>query len=179
MDLGSLTLSRHLRDLRAVRDALLGAESAVLIGSSLGGLVAAMAAAREPATVRALLLIAPAFGFARRLEARLGNAAVAEWRRTGKLEWRSEVVNATLDYAFLEDGKRLDDDTLAASIRAPVLLAHGTRDDSVPVEESDRFRARCTAPVEYLRIEGGTHRLEAHREALIEALLRFLDRLGL
>jgi hypothetical protein len=55
-----------------------------LIGSSMGGYLAALYAARHPEAVRAVLL-APAFGFARRWAESLGPARVAEWRRTGSM----------------------------------------------------------------------------------------------
>jgi len=178
-DFAGVTVSRHLRDLEVVRRALLGSERPVLIGSSMGGLAAAVAAAREPALARALVLIAPAFGLARRMEARLGPEGVERWRRTGRLEGWSEDITVPLGWSFLEDARRVDDDAVAAAIAVPVLLVHGTEDDTVPVEESDRFRARARAPVEYVRLEGGTHRLERQREALADAVVRFLDRLRL
>ena len=55
-----------------------------LIGSSMGGYLAALYAARHPEVARAVLL-APAFGFARRWAERLGPARVEEWRRTGAM----------------------------------------------------------------------------------------------
>ena len=50
----------------AVVDAILARGPAVLLGSSLGGHLATLAAARNPERVRGLVLFAPAFGFAAR-----------------------------------------------------------------------------------------------------------------
>src|ERR1700692_983638 len=60
-------------------------EPVTLVGSSMGGYLAALYAARGPETAR-VVLMAPAFGFARRWRERLGAAAVEEWKRTGALE---------------------------------------------------------------------------------------------
>src|SRR3989442_12997078 len=67
----------------AIVEAILARGPAVLLGSSLGGYLAALAAARWPEHVRGLVLFAPAFGFAARWEARIGPAALAPWRGGG------------------------------------------------------------------------------------------------
>ena len=64
-------------------EAILARGPAVLLGSSLGGYLAALAAARHPDRVRGLVLFAPAFGFGARWEARIGPAALARWRAEG------------------------------------------------------------------------------------------------
>jgi pimeloyl-ACP methyl ester carboxylesterase len=56
----------------AIVEGLLAHAPAVLLGLSLGGYLAALAAAQQPARVRALVLFAPAFGFLRRWEERAG-----------------------------------------------------------------------------------------------------------
>src|SRR4051812_44077838 len=56
--------------------------SVTLIGSSLGGYLAALYAARHPEVER-LVLMAPAFGFAKRWPEILGPDIMREWRDTG------------------------------------------------------------------------------------------------
>lgn len=73
-----LTVSRGL-----VQAERLLFERTLLVGSSLGGYMAALLAAAAGADrVRAMVLMAPAFDFARRLEERFG-PALATWRDTG------------------------------------------------------------------------------------------------
>lgn len=169
----SLSLSRHFRDYRAVRDRLIGDAPHAVIGSSMGGLVAAMAAADDPAIER-LVLIAPAFGFRARWEARVGEERIREWSEAGSMEWRDDWLTARIEFEMLEDARRIDETGVIDAIRAPTLLLHGTEDDTVPVEESDRFAARCRAPLAYERIEGGSHRLEQHLDLLEETIVGFL-----
>src|ERR1700694_2176133 len=66
-----LTVSRMLGEV----DRLAG-ESAVLFGSSLGGLTAALWAARNPGRCAALVLLAPAFDLGRRWVERMGRGGV-------------------------------------------------------------------------------------------------------
>src|SRR5262245_39461865 len=74
-DFEHLTITGQLA---VVREIARG-ESVSLIGSSMGGYLAALYAAQHPA-VRRLVLFAPAFGFGRRWPERLGPERVAEWR---------------------------------------------------------------------------------------------------
>ncbi|MET0589995.1 MAG: S9 family peptidase [Naasia sp.] len=71
----------------------------------------------------------------------------------------------------------------AAAVRAPLLVAHGSLDTNVPVQESRRMVARLErhgADVEYVEQpgEGHEYRRRTSREDLVESITRFLaDRL--
>lgn len=122
-------------------EALLAGLSAppVLVGSSLGGLVGA-AAAHRGAALAALVLLAPAFGFARR---RLELRRWGGYRKRGTVPAFHQARKAwtTLGPELLEDLPRWKDDE-AWRVAAPLLILHGTRDESVPVAESRAFAAR-------------------------------------
>ena len=64
----TLTISGQLR---VIERAAIGQDDVRLIGSSMGGYLAALYAARHPEVSR-VMLMAPAFGFARRWPLRLG-----------------------------------------------------------------------------------------------------------
>jgi pimeloyl-ACP methyl ester carboxylesterase len=90
-----------------VIDELAAGEPVSLIGSSMGGYVAALYAARHPEVER-LVLLAPAFGLARAWAA----APEAEsWRRTGFLDvyHYGEKRKRRLGYQLIEDALRYDD----------------------------------------------------------------------
>lgn len=80
-DFEHLTISGQL----AVVERAAAGRPVALIGSSLGGYLAALYAARHPEVPR-LVLLAPAFGFATEWPERLGAEAVEQWRRTGARE---------------------------------------------------------------------------------------------
>src|SRR5690349_6082684 len=61
---------------------LLNAQPAVLIGSSMGGYLAALYASRHPEIAR-MVMLAPAFGFGARWNETFGADKVAEWRTRG------------------------------------------------------------------------------------------------
>ena len=134
-DFEHLTISGQLQ---AVHEAAAG-EPAALIGSSLGGYLAALYAARHTEVTRVALL-APGFGFARRWPERLGPEAVAHWRRTGWMEvfHYGEGRNRALSYALIEDGAQYED---YPDFTQPALIFHGAQDDVVPAEFSRRFAA--------------------------------------
>jgi pimeloyl-ACP methyl ester carboxylesterase len=110
-----------------------------LIGSSLGGYLAALYAARHP-EVRRLALLAPAFAFARRWAERLGAARVAQWRREGSMEvfHYGEGRDRGLGYQLLDDAARYED---YPEVVQPTLVFHGAHDDVVPPRSSQAFAA--------------------------------------
>ena len=112
---------------------------AVLIGSSLGGLVAAHAASRQPQSVPFCVLMAPAFRFVERWHASLGEARLESWRNGDPLVVDDHAKGPPLrvDYGFYEDAATID--TALPMLTMPTLLMHGTRDDVVPIEGSCTF----------------------------------------
>jgi pimeloyl-ACP methyl ester carboxylesterase len=117
-------------------------EPVALIGSSMGGYLAALYAARHPEVLR-IVLMAPAFGFARRWPERLGAAAVENWKRTGGLEifHYGEGRTRTVGYELLEDAARYED---YPELTQPCLIYHGVHDEVVPVQFSEEFAAGRT-----------------------------------
>ena len=126
---------------------------AVLIGSSLGGLVAAWTAARDPARVAALVLIAPAFEVVRHLE-------------VGRRLAAGETDTLELGPAAVADARRFDESRLPDHLTMPTLFIHGERDDTAPLADLlqlvDRDRVRVIA--------GADHFFEEHFEPLRDAV---------
>lgn len=170
----TLSVSRHLRDALAVIGALAPAPPLTVIGSSLGGLVAARAAAKLQPHVHRLALIAPAFGFRERFERRLGEAALEHWERTNVLRYSGEHFCAEIAFDLLRDARTLDEDELARAIDVPTLLVHGTDDVTVPIECSLDVAKHWRAPLRFERIAGGDHRLESSLERLTATIAEFV-----
>lgn len=115
-------------------------DRAVLIGSSLGGMVAARIAESEP-RVCALILLAPAFRFEDRWRARLGDAGWAAWMAEGTHAFHDHQTGGSvqIDAGFAREAAALD--VGWPDVRVPTTILHGTRDDVVPVETSRAFVA--------------------------------------
>lgn len=125
-------------------------EPVSLMGSSLGGYLAALYAARHPETPR-IGLMAPAFCFPRRWEQSLGPEKFAAWESTGWLPVHHYGANATarVHFELIRDGRRYED---YPEVQQPCLIYHGTKDDVVPVAYSQTF-AQGRANVELHAVE--------------------------
>ena len=131
-----LTLSAQLR----VIGRAAAAGNVSLIGSSMGGYLAALYAARH-ADVERVVLLAPAFGFARRWTEHLGPAAIEAWRHSGAMDvfHYGQGRNCALGYQLMEDAAQYED---YPDVRQPCLIFHGIHDDVVPVRYSEEFASR-------------------------------------
>lgn len=110
-----------------------------LIGSSMGGYLAALWAAANPGRVDSLVLLCPGFGITERWPKLLGEEAMAAWKRRGTIDWPDgEGRVRPLHWAFVEDARRYPPEP---EVPCPTLILHGTRDDVVPVETSRRYAA--------------------------------------
>ena len=116
-----------------------GDRPATLIGSSMGGYLAALYAARH-ASVEKLVLLAPAFGFAQRWPDLLGAEAMEDWRRTRirTVYHYGDRRDRELSYALVEDAFQYED---FPDFAQPSLILHGRRDAVVPASLSGQFAA--------------------------------------
>lgn len=121
----------------------------MLVGSSLGGYLAALHAARFPDRAPLLALLAPAFDFADRLGLALGEAT-KRWQALGQHEffhYRSRR-NEALAWGFLEDARRYEP---FPDVPTATRILHGRHDESVPAALSERFaRSRPNVDLELL-----------------------------
>ena len=169
-DFEHLTITGQLRVLeQAARG-----EPVVLMGSSMGGYLAALYASRHPG-VEKMVLFAPAFGFARRWPEELGTARVEQWRREGAMEFFHYAENRMrkVGYNLIEDGLQYED---YPDVRQPVLIFHGLHDDVVPVSFSEKFAGGHSNV--RLEILDSDHQLLNVLPEMTEAVLRFLNRTG-
>jgi uncharacterized protein len=136
-DFEHLTISRQLK----LIEELAGEEPETLIGSSLGGYLAALYAATHP-NIRRILLLAPAFGFYELWQAALGSQRMAEWRSAGSMQvfHYGAEREMPLAYEFLEDASR---HSPFPTVQQPALLMHGNQDAVVPIEQSLAFVRQC------------------------------------
>jgi len=137
-DFSTLTVTRMLEQLAAELGSLEG-DRATLIGSSLGGTLAILAAARFPSQVDRLVLLAPAVMFAKPGDHVLPPERVEEWRRRGALPFfhHADHVERELQFAFYEDS--LQYDAFNTAIGQPALIFQGVGDQSVDYRTVEAF----------------------------------------
>ena len=126
----SLTMTRMLAQLEAELPRA-GDAPATLVGSSLGGTLAVLAADRFGARVDRLVLLAPAVMFAKPGHHLLPPERVEEWRRRGTMPFfhYADQAERDLDVGFYEDSLRYD--AFGAAFRQPTLVFQGLHDASV------------------------------------------------
>jgi len=156
------TIGRWLEDALAVIDHLTEGPL-ILVGSSMGGWIALLAALARPGRVKALIGIAPAPDFTEDLIwARLSEAQRLELHERGELAapsvYEADPIPFTL--RLVEEGRRHL--LLRAPIRlsCPVRLLHGMEDPDVPYQTSLHLVERLTGTEAVVElIEDGDHRL--------------------
>ena len=129
-----LTISGQLR----VIERAVGDQPSILIGSSLGGYLAALYASRQPSQVERLVLLAPAFQFPRRWQERY---PPEDWKREGSISvfHYGDGRERRLGYQFLEDATQFEDQP---EFPQPGLILHGLNDQVVPAWISSAYAAR-------------------------------------
>lgn len=144
-DFRTMTMTRMLSQLNAQVGR--GDGPVALIGSSLGGTLAILAAEHLAARVDRLVLMAPAVMFAKPGHHLLPPERIDEWRRKGSLPFfhYGAGEERPLDFSFYEDSLRYD--AFGARFNQPALVFQGLSDKSVDprtVEEFARTRPNVT-----------------------------------
>lgn len=137
-DFESLTISSQLQLVERLLQAQ-AHQDVILIGSSMGGLLATLAAKPHRTNVRGLILLAPGFGLSRRWQSLWGPDAMERWQRDGYLEvfHHAKKGPARLWYEFVTDAASYQSEHI--QISCPTLVLHGQHDDVVPIGESIQF----------------------------------------
>ena len=144
----------------------LEASRVALFGLSLGGAVAALAAARHPQRITALALWYPAL--------RLGENLRAAFRTLAAVPEEFDWAGTRLGRAYAVDGWNLEVGSELATYRRPVLIVHGDQDRAVPIEVS-RAAASATPDAELVTIPGAAHGFgDANWEEAMRRTIGFL-----
>jgi pimeloyl-ACP methyl ester carboxylesterase len=134
-DFARLTLTKQLKLIHRLAQEL---HPAMIVGSSLGGYLAAIYGSLHPELAPRLLLLAPAFGFPRGWEDRLEKEQMAEWEKSGSMQVYHFAAGEMrpLGYEFYEDAAWFDQ---YPDVRQPTLIYHGKRDEDVSPNLSVEF----------------------------------------
>lgn len=172
------TITRWRADALAVLDELVDGP-AVLVGSSMGGWIACLAALVRPERLRALLLIAPAADFTERLmepeltaDARAALASDGVWMRPSAYGDPYPITQALFD-----DGARWSIMPGPVPIEGPVRILQGGADPDVPWPHAlELAHAIRSQDVVFTLIKDGDHRLSRPQDltrlvAMVEELV--------
>lgn len=167
-DFEHLTISGQYAILR--REAANG--PVTLIGSSMGGYIAALYAAKHPDEVERLVLLAPAFHFHSRWPLMLGEEKFAKWRETGVLSvfHYAELKERNVGWQLAEDAANWDAEP---DFKQPALIFHGRNDPVVPVRFSESYAA--SHPNVELSVFDAGHELTEVIDEMWERTARFLQ----
>jgi putative redox protein len=165
-----ITYSGEVDDLRAAYALVQSRDPGkiAILGSSMGGTVALLFAAEEPAIAALVTVAAPVHPeqFPRRT---LTSKQIDEWRNQGFTFYHGQRLNVSL----LHDLDKINALQAAARVICPVLIIHGDADEVVPVREAHELYGCLTNSRRLLVLKGCDHRLSdpasmqlAVREAL-------------
>jgi pimeloyl-ACP methyl ester carboxylesterase len=171
-DFSTLTVSRMLDQTGALLDRAAG--PVTLIGSSLGGYVAVLAAARWPEKVKNVVLMAPALDFSDTGLSGPGGADVGEWQRAGHLNVFHFGYGRMMPihYELYEDARRYD--AMKAVLTMAVLVFQGRRDTAVdPATVKAWSEAR---PNVELHLLDDDHQLGASLDVMWDRTYQYLTR---
>jgi pimeloyl-ACP methyl ester carboxylesterase len=136
-DFRTMTMTRMLDQLE--HSIGQGTGSVALIGSSLGGTLAILAAERFGTRIDRVVLMAPAVMFAKPGHHLLPPERIDEWRRKGSLPFVHYGFGEerALDFGFYEDSLRYD--AFGARFKQPTIVFQGLSDRSVDPRTVEAF----------------------------------------
>jgi uncharacterized protein len=137
-DFSHTTLSRQISQVNDLLSDPNRQLPTVLIGSSLGGLIATIVA-QNSSKIAKLILLAPAFQFLDFWLPRIGEDGLQLWQRNGYLpvyHYR-EKEKIPLHYQFIIDAEKYRNIDLDRPI--PILIIHGINDETIPIKASRNF----------------------------------------
>ena len=176
-DFKEFTIGQALEDTLSILDEV-ATGTQILVGSSMGGWVALLAALERKQQVKGLIGIAAAPDFTERMYYKdMSSAQREEIDREGLIWVHSDYYqnDYPITRKLIEDGKRhlLMQDRIPLEI--PVSLLHGQADDVVPWEQSLAIaQALNSREVTVTFIKDGDHRLNRPEDTklLIELIAR-------
>ena len=167
-DFAHLTITRML----TIVEAAVNGGQVVLMGSSLGGYVAALYASQHPEQVERMIALAPAFRFLERWQHRFTPQQLDEWRQRGSLPVYHYGTKSEqpLSYQRIDDAAQYPPEP---AFPQPTLILHGTADEVVPSSGSEELAAQRSNIT--LKLFSSGHELTDVLDQLWQQTARFLQ----
>ncbi len=157
----AFTLSNQVGDATRVLDYLtrrgyVTPERIAVAGHCFGGMAAILLAAFEK-RVKAVIAISTPFRFLETRVTRLGDREMARSRLKRYFHLLHEGREVRIDYTFFEDGLKKDMTRAVRNLTQPLLLIHGSADESVPLADAEEIYERAPGKKELHLLEGMAH----------------------
>ena len=150
------TLALHQAEAALDLVAVRGYDRIGLVGSSFGGLVAILTAARRD--IACLALKCPVVDFAEELRLTFGPDELAQWQAVDTIpNIMGGPDRVRLRYRFYEDSLEQIAYGPAERIRIPTLIVQGERDECVPLHQSRRLYDALRGPKRLDLLPGADH----------------------
>jgi pimeloyl-ACP methyl ester carboxylesterase len=151
-----ITHSGEVEDLTAAYELIQACKpgKTAILGSSMGGTIAILFAATEPAVAAVVTVAAPVHpeNFPARI---LTPTHLQQWRARGFTFYNGHRLNVTL----LDDLEKLNVPQSARNVKCPVLILHGDADEVVPVKEAFELHESLRGPKRLSILKGTDHRI--------------------
>ncbi len=173
-DFKHLTISRQMQIIQETMNSFPG-DSFALIGSSMGGYLAALTAQIRP-NVKAAYLMCPGFNLIKRWRSALSEEIQGEGG-AGLIRVFNYRYNKTmeLDLGIFEDAEKWEGVDFERPV--PTRIVHGIYDDTVDIGESRNFARNH--PWTYLKEVNSDHGLLSHLDWILDDCLDFFSVQGL
>jgi len=172
-DFSTLTISRMVQQVTTVIDRLPPGTPVVLVGSSLGGLVAVHVAQRRPDRVTRLILLAPAVAFGGKNTRALGDRDLDQWRSTGITNVFHYGYGRMVPIGYELYTDACDYDCFGLTLTMPIQIFQGRKDTVVAPASVERWAS--TLPNVELHMLDDDHQLGESLDVIWSRVERFLQ----
>lgn len=152
-----------------------GYDDLYLSGHSQGGLVAALVAGMESDRIRGLILRAPAFMIPQ--GARDGHLLGGSFDPDHIPDEMDVIKGLKLSGDYLRVAQTIHVEDAVDRFKGPVLILHGDKDDTVPLEDSKKFAKRY-ACCELVILDGETHHFDHNPDQMESIIWRWMNAPG-
>lgn len=143
----------------------------VVFGDSYGAFSALLAFDQH---VKALILMAP---LTDKLKSKYLKLYEDQIDAKGTLRFEKDGRIHTLPQKFFVERESISQDDLVRSVRCPTLLVHGTNDETIPPNMSERAHEKIATST-LIRVEGGSHKLDESIEYVLEQVKFWLEKVA-
>lgn len=171
-DFSTLTVSRMVQQVTEAIDRLPATTDVVVVGSSLGGLVAVHVARQRPDRIRRVILLAPALEFGGTAPPALGDRDLDQWRTTGFTNVFHYGYGRIVPVGYELYADACTCDCADVRLSMPILIFQGKNDVVVNPESVERWAA--TRPNVELHMVDDDHQLGRSLDYIWNESARFL-----